>query len=589
MHVILDERDKALFNSDIDMIEDNVFVVSKSGSDIVVSDCTDDPPKGLRVFGKTEQKTTSGKQLLKCPYSEGSGVKNSITRTDNEDGSISLKGTNDLLDNNVYFNIYSNENGKRLRIKAGTYTISCICPNDVYVSGNVVDSDGNRLLSSAINIHSTNNPVTFTISSDGEMFLYIYVNPAKTIDHVFHIMLNEGTTALPYEPYTGGMASPNPEYPQELVDNQIEEIGVYGANLLPYPYVNKTHYATGVTFEETNGRISINGLPENISADYYLYGKKSDDGIYIYFPKGEYEVSLTPINDSFNDTSEFIAFRTLEKGAILGANNIKSALKQTGLHVYGIFIRAGLVGKTYNNVILQPVMTLTKDSTFLDRFEGDNKKMVINAPNGLPGIKVGDASLATYTDSEGKTRCADEVNFERGVYIQRIGKHIINESDVVDINSINEYGITNVGLNILPLNLLKANAMCSHFSEQFTTISETVSEGFLVANKKVMYLRIYSENVSTIEEAKEFLRNNVVEFYYILETPIETPLSEEELAQYKTLTMNYPNTTIINNSNAHMEVDYVADIMNHIEQNYVTREEAETLLSRVSTIEEVMV
>lgn len=30
-------------------------------------------------------------------------------------------------------------------------------------------------------------------------------------------MLNEGTTALPYEPYTGGQPSPSPDYPQEIV------------------------------------------------------------------------------------------------------------------------------------------------------------------------------------------------------------------------------------------------------------------------------------------------------------------------------------------------------------------------------------
>lgn len=37
-------------------------------------------------------------------------------------------------------------------------------------------------------------------------------------DMVFtNIMLNEGTTALPYEPYTGGAPSPSPDYPQEIV------------------------------------------------------------------------------------------------------------------------------------------------------------------------------------------------------------------------------------------------------------------------------------------------------------------------------------------------------------------------------------
>lgn len=31
------------------------------------------------------------------------------------------------------------------------------------------------------------------------------------------VMFNEGSTALPYEPYTGGQPSPSPDYPQEIV------------------------------------------------------------------------------------------------------------------------------------------------------------------------------------------------------------------------------------------------------------------------------------------------------------------------------------------------------------------------------------
>ena len=77
--------------------------------------------------------------------------------------------------------------------------------------------------------------------------------------------------------------------------------------------------------------------------------------------------------------------------------------------------------------------------------------------------------------------------------------------------------------------------------------------------------------------------------YTLLAEPIETPLSQEELEAYKALHTNYPNTTILNDSNAHMEVKYTADIKNHIEQNYVSKEDAGALLSRVSNIEKHMV
>ena len=71
--------------------------------------------------------------------------------------------------------------------------------------------------SSSINGVNRGSPRTVT-SVDGYVTVAIRkqndddLNPAN-----YHIMLNEGSTALPYEPYTGGAPSPSPDYPQEIV------------------------------------------------------------------------------------------------------------------------------------------------------------------------------------------------------------------------------------------------------------------------------------------------------------------------------------------------------------------------------------
>ena len=49
---------------------------------------------------------------------------------------------------------------------------------------------------------------------------------------------------------------------------------------------------------------------------------------------------------------------------------------------------------------------------------------------------------------------------------------------------------------------------------------------------------------------------NPVVLYYILESPIETPLTEEEIATYKTLMSNISTATISNDENAYMLVEY---------------------------------
>lgn len=57
--------------------------------------------------------------------------------------------------------------------------------------------------------------------------------------------------------------------------------------------------------------------------------------------------------------------------------------------------------------------------------------------------------------------------------------------------------------------------------------------------------------------------------YSVLETPIETPLSAEQIEAFKVLYTNYPNTTIINDGDANMEIEYVADTKHYIDNKFV--------------------
>lgn len=58
---------------------------------------------------------------------------------------------------------------------------------------------------------------TFTIDKDTNIAIRTYTSAEKTLDTIIYPMLRlasiEDDT---YEPYTGGIPSPNPEYPQEI-------------------------------------------------------------------------------------------------------------------------------------------------------------------------------------------------------------------------------------------------------------------------------------------------------------------------------------------------------------------------------------
>ena len=61
---------------------------------------------------------------------------------------------------------------------------------------------------------------------------------------------------------------------------------------------------------------------------------------------------------------------------------------------------------------------------------------------------------------------------------------------------------------------------------------------------------------TTVDEWLSWLSNNPLRVLYVLETPIETDLSDEEMAAYKALHTYTPNTTVSNDADVWMGVGY---------------------------------
>ena len=105
--------------------------------------------------------------------------------------------------------------------------------------------------------------------------------PAGTTNREIYFQLevvDEVTTEIfEYEPYCGGVASPNPEYPQEikgLGDNGTIEVRTRGKNLLKSSAFSKTAY--GITFTVNSDKsITINGT-STANADIGLFSLYRD-------------------------------------------------------------------------------------------------------------------------------------------------------------------------------------------------------------------------------------------------------------------------------------------------------------------------
>ena len=123
----------------------------------------------------------------------------------------------------------------------------------------------------------------------------------------------------------------------------------------------------------------------------------------------------------------------------------------------------------------------------------------VTTPNGLPGIPV--SSGGNYTDANGQQWVCDEIDFARGVHVQRIG--------VIE----------------------------SYAGEAVSGLYMS-STGELTTGASVQY---------------------------VLNAPVETPLSEEELTAYASLHTYRGNTTVSNDAGAWMDLEYVMDAKKYID------------------------
>lgn len=163
---------------------------------LVLPNSLDAPLERLELGGKTEQVQTTGAQLLKPK--DGSYTVFGVS-VDIANGEIKLSGT------------ATSSGGQTIRLsepfllKAGTYSSEVDGKIDFILSKN---SDNSYLVNLAVK--------NFNVNEDTEVYVGLNVMAQNTYNNKYHIMLNSGNIALPYEPYTGGKPSPSPEYPQEI-------------------------------------------------------------------------------------------------------------------------------------------------------------------------------------------------------------------------------------------------------------------------------------------------------------------------------------------------------------------------------------
>ena len=166
-------------------------VETYNGQTIQCSMSANRPLQGLNLYATCEQKTTSGAQLI-------------------NDSEIEIGG---LLDDGEPYSTNKRIRTGSIPVTEGErYFLSGYSPYAIATS-HIFNGEGGRIagFSNDNAIPSGGVSVRFTFHKNESELTNEDVNALKST-----LMFNKGESALPYEPYTGGIPSPNGDYPQEI-------------------------------------------------------------------------------------------------------------------------------------------------------------------------------------------------------------------------------------------------------------------------------------------------------------------------------------------------------------------------------------
>lgn len=177
-----------------------------SGTSFDIEDALDQPLQDFKMYGDTQQDSTTGKNKHSSPIVQGT---------------ISAQGQNVGATTRIRTSNF-------VPVSANTqYTISAKESRQVFL----FEYNGSTFIQ-RIPSDWTNLPYTFTTSANTTNLKYIFRftdNATITPSDISEIQLEAGNQATSYEPYTGGSPAPSPSYPFDIHnvsgDNLIEICG----------------------------------------------------------------------------------------------------------------------------------------------------------------------------------------------------------------------------------------------------------------------------------------------------------------------------------------------------------------------------
>lgn len=453
------------------------------------------------IYGRSEQKQYKGYNLLK------------------DENVIVFNDGNYICSNQKYLN-----EGTIEIVTGETYTFSL----------GVVSTDGQIKL-----FDDSNNLIKSIYISNKRIFTFIVPENVVSMSYYAKIttdstaslekakaMLIVGSEELAYEPYVGGIPSPNPDYPQEIRNVLNPSVMICGKNLIQcedgkeYKLSDTTNNFIGVMVNYSGKINTQKGKKYTISFEY----ETSNPGIFC-----------------LNTFQKVITGNLLAKD-----NNIKSGKNKIAV----TFVAEGIIKKgwlyiQFRRTIQDKLFEITIRNIQIE--EGEEcteyepyKEQEASFPYTLNAIPVSSGGNITI---DGQQYISDYIDVE--------SKKLIKMTDSIILKGTENWKkSTSTDSDKFTWTTKDTTAMkrfgyCTHFgvvNGYTNTIGKIYRNEYSGTVQIVINFGVYGK--TTLEDFKNWLSNNNVTLTYVRNDKSEINLTDKEINSFKNMQTYYPTTNI---------------------------------------------
>ena len=316
-----------------------------SGAEITLDDSAYRQVRDLQLYGYSKQTQTTGAQLY-----DANGNANSVSGVTlyiDDDGYVILNGT---ATNDVFFNS----------------SVESPFSGNVYVSMNNITVNRNIIFrflneSGAIinnfSLDAVSKTASYNFTESIHTMTIRIANGTTLNDFRLRPMINSGSSPLPWEPYSGGVASPSPDWPQPI-KSVADEVNLYDCSGID------DVTAGGASIKNNgDGSFTISGNG-NLSSQINTYVNFTHEETLNIIQPGYYTISGAQIGSPYILAS--IIYNNGESYLELNTKTISqlsNEISQEILDDETCYLRLGFYGASGQQILAQTVYPMLNSGT----------------------------------------------------------------------------------------------------------------------------------------------------------------------------------------------------------------------------------